>query len=1317
MYVYSGVRRVVVEILGEAAVVEEEAVAEDKKNTNTTTTPEKRSFSPLSFLSRSTPLLPSSSTTKQPPSSQPNQVTWKALLAATKSRSRPDNVVVSSTASESTQQAVLKVRVLANALDCVVNHPDLSERRKFISRILKLSKTTQRHLMGMIERRILAFHARNHPSSSKQDGGGDGSSSGGNSSSRGSTPSTKKSRPKSILRKPLTNDVVGSSSSQSPAPQQQQLQQQQSSSSEESTACSSDCDDVPSIQPAPSNVRSPRQRTVGGDSSSFSSTATPQRNNVATTTTPAPTNHRAKQVATPGSAVSSSSSRSSVPFEFRSPTAVMDSPETAQRWIYQLQKNNQELQSEVAMWQEREMNLQKKQQENRQEMMKLEASYINQQNEMEEEHKTQIRDMQRTIDEYEKERQFSLKTQQQVKQLEDELEVAHHSQMALSDAQERLHTYKERIEELQDVKDALKREQDAHGKAVEDVVRLQLEVKGLQQARRQLEDYKTRAIEAEVNFVECQEHLRRLELELADADEVKEKLSHVSKVQKQQIQDMIHRIKEETQRSIDSSSSNGSPSALGQGLSELNPQVKSELTRLRHENLQLRAFAAKRQDDAVEQLESKLDDSRRLANKYKDEYLNTKDQLQSTESELNQTRRILTKQVEELKNQVRLRESHLLTLTEQVEESNQALDKTKIALAKSEEQTLELQKKIQQVTSSLEDWTERAQNSRNQVHDLTERLQATERKLEQTEKLASELQQTSDSWESNAKAMEEEVLKTQEELNDLTENLASTRTELSQSQSAIQELEEQVERAAEHNRDLDAKFQEESQSNQKAMEATKQILTSRYQQQLEDQSTHFNRLLEEQTTARQKLEETLQQEKESLQQDLHALKAQSKEELETLQEESEDRIAQLQEELKQRVAELQEEVAQTEKDGEDKRQDLIRKGRDLINDCKERAHHEILKLDDENKELDQQLQEERYQRKEYEDNMRNTVAALKSKLEQSTTRINALTQEADDLQEHLQIVKVSKDKLQDDNDRYRRQLTGSGGGAGGGGGRFGAQQFEKLQKEFNSVVEENRGLRRQARMYQDGSGSMAGIAESTPTMSRRDRGSTITQLRQEYEETIANLNDEKRELVMKNTAALTEVERAETKTWEREQEMDQLQSQLTSLKLELERVRMNQQGNDDNEYRAHTPTRSSATSFSSSSRSRTPPRPPQSSSSSSSSSIAQQSYPNTPPRPGGVGSALSTLPTTPLQDSNRKLQATRSPSIDRALREKEQHENMLRQKISSLRRTPTKLIPFRPIVGGNPPHLHDNYTTTTTGTVTGSSSRMMTDYHQFGDTI
>merc|ERR1712032_492732 len=59
--------------------------------------------------------------------------------------------------------------------------------------------------------------------------------------------------------------------------------------------------------------------------------------------------------------------------------------------------------------------------------------------------------------------------------------------------------------------------------------------------------------------------------------------------------------------------------------------------------------------------------------------------------------------------------------------------------------------------------------------------------------------------------------------------------------------------------------------------------------------------------------------------------------------------------------------------------------------------------------------------------------------------------------------------------------------------------------------------------------------------------------REEYEEQIQSLNDEKRELIMRNSAAITDVQKAEQRAWELEKDLDNIKDELTSAHLAVQR--------------------------------------------------------------------------------------------------------------------------------------------------------------------
>lgn len=120
-----------------------------------------------------------------------------------------------------------------------------------------------------------------------------------------------------------------------------------------------------------------------------------------------------------------------------------------------------------------------------------------------------------------------------------------HTHEKLLEATEKIRKYKERLDTMNDYKQAFQREQDAHGKSVDECVRLQNELTSLQPLKRQLEDYKTRALETEVKLAECTDALARLERERDALDGARNDVMKTAQAQKAQAEELRNFIRVE----------------------------------------------------------------------------------------------------------------------------------------------------------------------------------------------------------------------------------------------------------------------------------------------------------------------------------------------------------------------------------------------------------------------------------------------------------------------------------------------------------------------------------------------------------------------------------------------------------------------------------------------------------------------------------------------------------------------------------------------------------------------------------------------------
>ena len=186
-------------------------------------------------------------------------------------------------------------------------------------------------------------------------------------------------------------------------------------------------------------------------------------------------------------------------------------------------------------------------------------------------------------------------------------------------------------------------------------------------------------------------------------------------------------------------------------------------------------------------------------------------------------------------------------------------------------------------------------------------------------------------------------------------------------------------------------------------------------------------------------------------------------------------------------------------------------------EIKDKLEKEKADLNDDVEYLTQKILKEEEDKKRLGIQFQTKIVEYKKKLQNATGRINMLSEENSEFEDTVKKLERERNKLRDENERYRRQI----------GGRSGADsalqnQMELLQKEFQNAVDENRELKR--RLQSNGQSALPSIGEDADsgryTRTRTNQQSTLVQLRAEYEETIDFLNDEKRELIMKKSVHL-----------------------------------------------------------------------------------------------------------------------------------------------------------------------------------------------------
>jgi chromosome segregation ATPase len=290
-----------------------------------------------------------------------------------------------------------------------------------------------------------------------------------------------------------------------------------------------------------------------------------------------------------------------------------------------------------------------------------------------------------------------------------------------------------------------------------------------------------------------------------------------------------------------------------------------------------------------------------------------------------------------------------------------------------------------------------------------------------------------------------------------------------------------------------------------------------------------------------------------------------------LQEKFEHDLQSMRHEFQEKATKLEEsrasEIATIKRSAADERKEIIAKGKTMLKETKQRAEEELAATVNHLQKLEAELVELHQNHEAFEKRSKSRIASYKSKINFASGRITELSQSNDSKDESIEELEREKFKLREENERFRRQL----------GGRFGADgkvqnQLETLQKEFHAILDENRSLKKDieknADPWRNGLSAISESAEAESGQRSYTRGgvsgSTLSQLRKEYEETIDALTDEKRSLVMRNSAAITDVQKAEQRAWESDKQVAKLKEELTSVKLALQRLER-YSGEDQNE--------------------------------------------------------------------------------------------------------------------------------------------------------
>jgi chromosome segregation ATPase len=624
-----------------------------------------------------------------------------------------------------------KHSALANLLDGAISHKCLDQRKIYIERIMGLPSTTQRVLMALIERRKRqSFHK---------------------------TPTKGKKERASAKKRNKTETAPIETSGSNPAPQSS------TPAKKVFTPSVPDSGDLPPFSPNDMKRRATFE-------SNMKNTPPSQARGKGLFATPGCLSGRkgprrsfedafGSTPQLPDSARPSPKRRASENGAFFSP-GLGDTAEY-EKEVQGLREKNENLEIDLEKFHQREEELAQKIEDMetnfRKEMMKIEAAARRREDETKEQYENEIETLEASLGDLREQCQEGEKAKEELAGVRDEMEVMMHTKSLLADTSERLRNYKEKFQQLSDVKDALQREEEAHGKSVEECLRLENELKSLQPLKRQLEEYKSRAVDAEFRFTDCQDELLKLKQEKMTLANSNQEFTKGSQAQQEEIEELGRRIQQEEKAKKEAA-------GVGEGMSELNPELKEEVLRLRNENDQLRTFAAKREGDSVYKLEQDLEDATRLSERFKSQFLSTKGQLETTQVDLKDScsrEATLEKDLADWTRQAKAAQNRADDLAQELEKCSKDLKDTKTREANLEK--------------GLAEWIDQANISQERVDDLSERLQTCSEDLEATQGRELGLKQEVEEWIQKHDISQESASELSEQLRKVSIDLTATR--------------------------------------------------------------------------------------------------------------------------------------------------------------------------------------------------------------------------------------------------------------------------------------------------------------------------------------------------------------------------------------------------------------------------------------------------------------------------------------------------------------------------------------------------------------
>lgn len=221
--------------------------------------------------------------------------------------------------------------------------------------------------------------------------------------------------------------------------------------------------------------------------------------------------------------------------------------------------------------------------------------------------------------------------------LQDQLDVDR-SKLEKFDAMEKnLVKMKEKLADLKEIQQQLKTETEAHSQTYQSLIAAEQTVAELRPFQSQVEEYRLELAEKAIALSEAQCRLTEAEHQIGRLQ------THIAAMEagKQSLLSSQSHLAEELQATAEELRSREKFNGLGEGMSEFNPALMQELSKLRAENSDLWAKLDRTSLEAVEKLQREVADQKAIAKSLTEKWQTTKTTLEHTARDLDQTRRQL----------------------------------------------------------------------------------------------------------------------------------------------------------------------------------------------------------------------------------------------------------------------------------------------------------------------------------------------------------------------------------------------------------------------------------------------------------------------------------------------------------------------------------------------------------------------------------------------------------------------------------------------------------------------------------------------------